>query len=999
MGVRSHRPPTLIARVVSEVLRALPICASAALLDTAPALAQSVAAVTLTADIPTQPLAQALSQFAQQTGLQLVYVSEIVRGRKSRAVSAGLSAEDALAIILQGTGLHFEFLTARTVRILAAAPARATRVAQTVEEPYEVIVTANRREENVQDVPITIQAFTGDRLKELNVTTFNDLQKYTANVSYSGNGPGTGNIFIRGLGSIGTGNQSQSTSAPFPNVALYLDEQSMQFPSRNNDVYVVDMQRVEVLEGPQGTLFGGGAQAGAIRYITNKPNFAGVSGEANVGYGITASGGPNTIANAVLNVPLTDYLSLRAVVFAERHGGYIDNVAATIGYLPGTLPHDQGGNPTANNGPLQGADTNPADYQGARLSALWKINDDWDALLQQNYQDLQADGYFYAYPFATDGSPLAKYQITAFTPGYTKDRYESTAWTLNGRSGELRAIYAGSYMSRHIDGQQDYSNYLRSAGSYYACIGSGASYFNPGYFSQLRGKPLQCYAPVGSWRDIVENKHQSHEIRLSIGEEHRARALVGAYWEKFVIDDDMNFNYLSIPQCSADNLATALAGGPDCLSAVGPLPGSWAGNPGLRENTGDAFGQDVQRGYKQYALFASVDFDILPKVLTLTAGSRRFHYDEFEEGSVWLTGTTDTLIVDHPNGACNAKGGCGFPVSLSRTESGFRSRASLAWHATPDIMFYYTFSQGFRPGGFNRLRSVAGQPVDLDGILAYCGPAVNASTDPRCKPGGSLFQHSTQYAHPVGYNSDNLINNELGFKGEILDHRLRVNATAYLMHWTGVQSLGLGLFSLGAYVNGPTYTAKGLELQLLARVTEGLTVQGTSSWNSARQSSVPCLRSSGVTPATPNNPTPAGECITVVAGRPYSVGALNTAAPFSPPLVFNFRARYDWFSRGYNPFAWVGVSHTAAQRNEPGNFPDSSASGPIQLLTVLRYAIPAYTTYDAGIGVIHDYWTVKLTGSNLANSSAATNISYGQFIKATVPLRPRVLMAELAYRF
>jgi iron complex outermembrane recepter protein len=119
----------------------------------------------------------------------------------------------------------------------------------------EIVVTAQRRNESLQDVPITIQAITGEQLKSLNVTTIDDLLKYTPNVTYSGNGGGsTGNIFMRGLSSGGSGNQSQSTTAPFPNVALYLDDQSMQFPARNNNVYLVDMERVEVLEGPQGTL-------------------------------------------------------------------------------------------------------------------------------------------------------------------------------------------------------------------------------------------------------------------------------------------------------------------------------------------------------------------------------------------------------------------------------------------------------------------------------------------------------------------------------------------------------------------------------------------------------------------------------------------------------------------------------------------------------------------------------------------------------------------------
>src|ERR1700730_7386932 len=372
--------------------------------------------------------------------------------------------------------------------------ASADTAAATGGEVQEGVVTAKRPAAKNQDVPITIQAITGDQLRLLNVVSFSDLLKYTPNVTFSGNGPGTGNIFMRGLSSGGSGNQSQSTTAPFPNVALYLDDQSMQFPARNNDVYLVDMERVEVLEGPQGTLFGGGAQAGAIRYITNKPKFDGVSGEANLGYGITAHGRPNTLGNGVLNVPLTDYLSLRAVIFTERRGGYIDNVPGTIGYVPGTAPHDLGGNPTTNNGPVQGTATNPVDYQGARLSALWKITDDWDLLVQQNYQDLQADGYFYAYPTATNGAALGKYQITAFAPAYSKDRYESTAWTVNGKLSDLLSVvYTGSYMVRHIDGQQDYSNYMRSAvGSYYACIGTGAGYFNQKNFASLAGHKLQC---------------------------------------------------------------------------------------------------------------------------------------------------------------------------------------------------------------------------------------------------------------------------------------------------------------------------------------------------------------------------------------------------------------------------------------------------------------------------------------------------------------------------
>ena len=992
---------------MSGVLRALAVGTPIALAQAPAVLAQAAEPEARATGIPAQPLGQALTALARQTGLQLLYVSGLVRNQRSHPVPAGLSANAALAAMLQGTGLRFEYLTANSVRILAAAPASERRIpASSGDEPSEVIITASRREENFQDAPVAIQTMTGDQLSQLGVTTFDDLLQYTPNVTYSGNGPGTGNIFIRGLGFVATGNQSQSTSAPFPAVALYLDNQSMQFPARNNDVYLVDMARVEVLEGPQGTLYGGGAQAGVIRYITNKPNLSVRSGEFNAGYGTTAGGDHNGSLNATVNLPLIpDSLAVRAVIFSERRGGYISNVPGTIAFVPGSIAAVAGGNPSANNAGLVASNTNPVTHNGFRLSALYQFRDDWNLLIQQNYQGMQADGYFYAYPQDPGGNALPPYQITAFTPAFTKDRYESTAWTLNGRIGELRAVYSGSYLDRHIEGQQDYSNYLRSlhAGAYYACIGPGAGYFNSANFPALAAKPLQCYPPVGSWYDNVRHTHQTHELRVSTGEDYRVRALLGANWEKFVIDDNMNFDYLAIPQCSPANLTIALAGGADCLSAVGPVRGAHASDPSLREAMNDAFGEDVQRGYRQYGFFASVDFDLIPKVLTLSGGTRRYHYDDFEHGSEWYSQSTSSgLVLDHLNGACTAAGLCGFPINLDKSENGFSSRANLSWHVTPDIMTYYTFAQGFRPGGFNRNNSAPGQPPGLPGAAPYCGAP---STDPRCLPGGSLFGLRTNQAvHALGYDSDTLVNNELGFKSEFLSHRLLLNATAYRMKWNDVASqLFDPAVSAATWIaNGPSYTIKGVELQVTARLPSGLTLQGASSWNRVRQVNSPCLVSAGATPTTRNNPTPAGQCITVVGGLPYvgPWGTADTPAPFAPPLMFNLRARYDWSIGSYRPFAIVSAGHIASMSNAPANFPDGNdpAQNP-PTTPLLRYTIPAYTIYDASFGVSKDNWTAQFSGSNLSNAYAATNVSAGEFIRAEIPLRPRVLMALLGYRF
>ncbi|MBS0376933.1 MAG: TonB-dependent receptor [Proteobacteria bacterium] len=908
----------------------------------------------------------------------------------------------AVAAILSATSTGF---------VMAAAPGDQESATASSEGLTEVVVTATRRSESIQDVPITVQAITGEQLKELNVVSFNDLMKYTPNVTFSGNGPGTGNIFMRGLGGVGSGNQSQSTTAPFPNVGLYLDEQSMQFPARNNDVYLVDMERVEILEGPQGTLFGGGAQAGAVRYITNKPRFDATSGEVNAGYGITAGGDPNTTLNAVLNVPLTDTFALRGVIFSERRGGYIDNVPSTIGYFPGTIPHDSGGNPTGNNYALAGSNTNSVTYQGARLSALWKVNDNWDVLVQQNYQNMEADGYFYAYPTGTDGATLGNYQITAFTPAYTKDRYESTAWTVNGKiNDQLSVLYTGSYMVRNIDGQQDYSNYMRSVvGSYYACIGSGAGYFNQNNFpNQLTGHKLQCYPSVGDWHDTTRNTHQSHEIRLSTNADNRFRGLFGAYWEKFVIDDDMNFNYLAIPQCNSQAIVdAAVAGtGPDCLSAVGPIAGSWASDPSLRTNNNTAFGEDVQRGYKQTAAFTSLDFDIIPKTLTITAGYRWYHYDEFEHGSEYYSESTSGsfspsgqgLVVNHLNGVCTNAGLCGFPIALDKTETGHRWRGNLTWHITQDLMAYYTYSEGFRPGGFNRTASVPGQAPSLAGVAKYCGAA---STDPRCLVGGSLYgQNTSQFNKPAGYDSDQLTNHEVGIKSEWFEHHLLVNLSGYVMKWSNIQLPLFDPVHLGNTtfdVNGPTYKVKGIEVQFMAKLFAGFSLEGSSSINSSEQTSAPCLPSNRV---SPYNPTPLGQCITTVKGLAYTnpYGVLGTRPPFSPPWMFNLRARYDWTMGNYHPFAWVGASHIGPQSNEPASFPSGEGvTNPTT--TLLRYDIPSYTTYDAALGVAKDQWTAQIAGSNISNQYGPSNITSGQFIQAQVPLRPRVIMFQVGYKF
>ena len=856
----------------------------------------------------------------------------------------------------------------------------------------EIVVTAQRRSESIQDVPITIQAITGEQLAQLNVTTFDDVLKYLPNVTVGSNGPGQGNIYMRGLSAGFAGNQSSAAIAPFPNVASYLDDQSMTFPARNADVYMADIERIEVLEGPQGTLFGGGAEAGAIRYITNKPKLNVSEGNVEGSYGTTAHGDPNSAITAAINLPLIeDTLAFRAVVYNDQRGGYIDNVPSVFVRLPTDngpaayhLPYPANA-ASANNYALAANAQNPVTYEGIRVSALWQVNTDWNVLIQQSYQSMDAEGLDEQFPIGSQGQHLGAWQVNSFSPTFDKDKYENTSWTVNGKVSDLKLVYTGGYLDRRIDNAMDYTNYARSQGGfYYTCVGGGAPI----------GKgvgPLTCYSPISSWNDHVETTHQSHELRLSTPDDWRLRGLVGAFWEEFDIKDDMNFLYKSIPSCTPANLLLYEAGTQVCVGNVIPPAGYAAVDPTVR-NDNVAFGEDLERGYKQNALFTSIDFDLIPKVLTLTGGTRYYHYTETFRGSQYSTSTGCAGI---PNGTC--VGAALTDANHDAAYSGFRSRGNLTWHVTPDAMLYYTFSQGFRPGAGNRKNSTE---IAID--VVQTSPGVYAPTvGPDATP--TLVK---QFNKPYTYPPDTLINNEIGWKTEWFDHRLLVNGSAYVMDWKGVQTLIYnppvsGNTTFG--VEGPDYRIKGVELQIVARVTDGLTVQGSVSHNDSSQTNSPCLKSSN---KVANNPTPIGSCITEVWSSALSknvpllnpLGAVGSTPAFSPTIEYNIRARYDWSLDAYKMFFSVGAQHVGDMQNEPSSF--GSGAGVLNPTTTwLRYDQPAYTTYDAAFGIAKDQWHVEAFGTNLGNSDASLFTTSGQFIEAQVPLRPRVLGLKVGLKF
>jgi iron complex outermembrane receptor protein len=881
----------------------------------------------------------------------------------------------AIAAILGGSA----------VGMVHAAPASDTD--SNADMITEITVTAQRRTENIQDVPISIRAMTGETLSQLNVQTLDDYIKYLPNVTTANNGPGQNEVFMRGLSAGSQPSQGSGSTGLWPNVAIYLDNQSGQLPNRNLDIYAADLNRIEVLEGPQGTLFGAGAEAGAIRYITNEPKLDVTEGSVNAGYSATAHGNPNSNVTAVLNLPLiSDTLAVRGVIYDDSRGGYIDNVPATFtrkntdigihyanypavnGHCPDGQPNAgycvPPGSPSITNAGLTGNDINSVTYQGARVEALYKINEDWNVLLTQSYQQMDSQGVFYQQPNASDGAALQPLQVTLFNPAYDKDKFESTAWTVNGKFGDLKAVYTGGYLVRNVDQAGDYTNYARGVyADYYQCYGPGS-----GGNNSLKST---CFSPGASWHSTEKNEHQQHEFRLSTPDDWRLRAIAGVYWEADKLYDQTAWNYKTVPSCTSDTGA----GNSGCFSNVGTGPGTTVVNPGVQgDNT--SFYQDTVRETKQTAIFASVDYDLIPKVLTLTLGARHFRFENSSEGSV--SSSFDCFQGGVPAGGCF--GGDSYnlnsPASgqpLRDTESGNKSRGNLTWHITPDTMLYYTFSQGFRPGGFNQ----------------------NGGTPHAPGPDGV-----DQYKIPASYSSDKLTNNEIGWKTEFWDHRVQWNGAVYRENWDNVQ---VAFFDPGLVgnifynTNGQNFLIKGIETSLVARVVSGLTLQGAASWNQSRQTNSPQL--------IDNNPASAGfgkpitqDCTPTCAAITNPFGPVGSPSANAPPLQFSLRARYDWSFAGYNPFVQFGATHTGHSFTQAGSNPTIAQAGGVSTGR-LRFENPAYSTFDASLGVAKDAWTVTAYAENLANSNASTFISTDQFIVAQTPLRPRILGVSFGYKF
>ncbi|HEY7907341.1 MAG TPA: TonB-dependent receptor plug domain-containing protein, partial [Thermomicrobiales bacterium] len=307
----------------------------------------------------------------------------------------------------------------------------------------EVIVTATKREENLQVIPETIQALSASDIRNLGITHFEDIVRAMPTVSYQSIGPTDQMFYIRGVSDGSSANASNISTTGY-----FLDDASTSYYGYIPDLHLYDVQRIEVLDGPQGTLFGGGAMSGAIRVITNKPDVDAFSAGTDLDYGSIDHGGNDTTAEAFVNLPLVKgTTALRLSGYAVHEGGYIDNVLATRDWVNGVVSTDA---PWARN------DYNTEKQYGGRAALTQKIGDSWKAVLTVNYQRQDTAG-----SWTQDPTRYGLREVAHFGPEGISDSFTDYDLNVEGDVGIGDLVYATTFWTYPYHYTTEYSEYVQ----------------------------------------------------------------------------------------------------------------------------------------------------------------------------------------------------------------------------------------------------------------------------------------------------------------------------------------------------------------------------------------------------------------------------------------------------------------------------------------------------------------------------------------------------------
>ncbi len=820
----------------------------------------------------------------------------------------------------------------------------------------EVVVTAQKRTENLQDVPISIEVLDNKKLDQLNIVNLDDYVKYSPSVSYvrgqgqGGNGqPGSSHIYMRGVVSGGDGNHSGSQ----PSVGTYLDEQPVTTIDGTVDVHIYDVQRIEVLEGPQGTLYGASSEAGTIRILTNKPN----PEKFEAGYDLDAnqvlSHGAGYEAEGFVNLPISPIAAVRLVGWVEHDGGFISNVAGTdasacINNGVRTFP-TWAGAPSAypavtpcvpsapigagaiTNAPWVDKDYNTVDTRGGRAALKVDLNDNWSVTPTVMGQSLKTNGFFGYDPAVGD------LDLVHFGPETSLDTWLQSALTVEGKIGNFDLTYAGAYMKRTTHSFSEYSDYSEF---YDRGFGSGAIWTN------TAGQPIMPQEFV-----ITKGYFEkwSHELRLSTPKDLPVKGTVGLFvqrqlhdiWEQYTMPGYGWTNPYGSPGSNNPN------GFSNNLSIPGLSNTIWL--------------TDEQRVDRDQAVFAQGTWDITSH-WSLNGGLRYFKYDNSLQGFYGYSAAYDAVVNMFdglPAGTSQAGADNCFSGPSTRfapctnldrevKDSGTVPRVNVTYKFDADALLYATYSKGFRPGGVNRTNQ------------AGIGP----------------------------YQPDYLINYEIGWKTQWFGHRLRWNGALFWENWNNFQFSFLGPNSLTIIENGGNARIKGIENEIEWQPSSALTLGLNFTLLDPVLTQNYC-GTSGVTncpglstqdffgPALIGPQAPAG-----------------TNLPVTPKFKGNATARYTFDEMaGWKPFGQVSTVY-------------QTKTAPllrVDQVDILGFQ-PAYGLVDLSAGAQHEQLSVQLVLTNATDRRAQltrfAEIQPGHDNQSyIIPTQPRTISIKFGQRF
>ncbi|MDO7083688.1 TonB-dependent receptor [Pseudocolwellia sp. AS88] len=886
------------------------------------------------------------------------------------------------------TKLHCAVLTA----IAASGNIYAEEAIKQPKAQIETIeVTATKRSESIQAVPVTVTALTGDSLEKLGVANFGEYVEFLPNVVFQGTGPGQNEIYIRGAATSQTNISVSSVQALQPSVAFYLDEQPVSMQGRNLDIYATDVERVEVLPGPQGTLFGASSQSGTVRLITNKPTHDGFAAGFDTNINSTKGGDLSNSVEAYFNMSLSDSLAVRVAAYNDHQGGWIDNILnqpGQGGYIGSAVVIDRisGGvlaNPentpvtSPKNDTLVEENFNTANYAGARFGLSYLINNDWELLVQHTQQSLDTEGVF-----AYDPNLEGESSTNRFVPENNNDDFGLTTWTLEGRLEQLDIVYTGGYLDRDINSTIDYTGYTNGGAfsAYYVCNYAGVS-----------ESEQECLDPTKFYKEETSTSRITHELRLNTSAENRWRLTAGVFYDSQELSTVGLFNIAN----------TSLDGAYDFTD----LQRTLKGNDGINSDGFNtpfsseiSFVNDVTHVIDQIAVFGQLEFDITDSV-TAGFGARWYQIDDSFKGATTTVdvsgrlqafgdGSPEALTeffgADEATAIQEAIASGQLETSLldddgTLTVDDIIIKASLDWRVSKDMMVFASYSEGFRPPVTNRVG------------------------------GGSASSDEGAFANfriPVYSTTDSLDNIELGFKSTLLDQSLRFNATAYYSKISDLQTSRYDPTNISFLVftdNVGDAEIKGIDGDFSWVATDNLIISGAFSFIDTELTSI--------------NDELAGIAPPVGSRLPYSAEfSGNLQAQYFYPLKGDLTG-YVNGSISYTGERLASMTMDAFVNEDATQLIYGTGTGlKIQKEADVyggvnyvdrngetfaggRYVQESYVLANLSFGVTNDEWKAEVYIDNVTDENATLYIDTQQFTPKVVSNRPRTVGFRFSYDF